>query len=86
MSRKHLIVHKYCNGPAFWYAHLPVSGEKIVRTHTTLLDGTTPIEGDILRCGNCKQQFRGGNELMPAMVYDISNPEHMETIYGPYHD
>ena len=86
MARKQLIFHKYCNGPAFWYKHLPVRGEVIRRENTILLDGTAPVEGEIMLCGNCKRPLRGGAELMPAMVYDMSNPEHMETIYGPYHD
>ena len=50
-------IHEKCGKEAFYYDHLPRSGEKLDPVCATLLDGSKPVSGTKAVCGSCDREI-----------------------------
>lgn len=57
------IYHRQCNNPAFYYTHVPKSGEKLTATRAKFPDGTRPERGQAFVCGSCHDKLSFVGEL-----------------------
>lgn len=50
------IYHVDCGDIAFYYAHVPVPGERLTAQSSRLVDGSRPDSGMPIVCGSCKHR------------------------------
>lgn len=61
------VTHTRCLGIAFYLTERPYAGDIARASIVRLLDGSTPNDGDVIRCGHCGQPSLG-NSLVEFQV------------------